>query len=108
MVGMWLNTTFGGVGVGFVNMFLYIVIGVFISGMMVGRTPEYLGKKVETREMKFALLGVLAHPLFILGGTALFAATSWGTGDRPEQRLPRLFGNPVRVHLLVGQQRFRL
>ena len=79
MVGMWLNTTFGGVGVGFVNMFLYIVIGVFISGMMVGRTPEYLGKKVETREMKFALLGVLAHPLFILGGTALFAATSWGT-----------------------------
>ena len=47
--------------------------------MMVGRTPEYLGKKVETREMKFALLGVLAHPLFILGGTALFAATSWGT-----------------------------
>ena len=78
MIGMWLNTTFGGVGVGFVNMFLYIVIGVFISGMMVGRTPEYLGKKVETREMKFALLGVLAHPLFILGGTALFAATPWG------------------------------
>lgn len=78
MMGMWLNTTFGGVGVGFVNMFLYIVIGVFISGMMVGRTPEYLGKKVETREMKFALLGVLAHPLFILGGTALFAATAWG------------------------------
>lgn len=46
--------------------------------MMVGRTPEYLGRKVETREMKLALLAILAHPFFILGGTALFAATSWG------------------------------
>ena len=59
-------------------MFLYIIIGVFISGMMVGRTPEYLGRKVETREMKFALLAILSHPLFILSGTALFAATYWG------------------------------
>ena len=78
LIGMWFNVTFGGVGVGFINMFLYIIVGVFISGMMVGRTPEYLGRKVETREMKFALLGILAHPMFILGGTALFAATSWG------------------------------
>lgn len=78
MVGMWLNVAFGGVGVGFINMFLYIIVGVFISGMMVGRTPEYMGRKVETREMKFALLAILIHPLFILGGTALFALTSWG------------------------------
>jgi potassium-transporting ATPase potassium-binding subunit len=78
MVGMWLNVAFGGVGVGFINMFLYIIVGVFISGMMVGRTPEYLGRKVETREMKFALLAILVHPLIILGGTALFAATPWG------------------------------
>jgi len=78
MVGMWFNVTFGGVGVGFINMFLYIIVGVFISGMMVGRTPEYLGRKVETREMKFALLAILVHPLLILGGTALFAATYWG------------------------------
>jgi len=78
MIGMWFNVTFGGVGVGMINMFLYIIVGVFISGMMVGRTPEYLGRKVETREMKFALLAILVHPLFILGGTALFAATSWG------------------------------
>jgi K+-transporting ATPase ATPase A chain len=61
-----------------INMFLYIIVGVFISGMMVGRTPEYFGRKVETREMKFALLAILVHPLFILGGTALFASTSWG------------------------------
>lgn len=78
LTGMWLNVTFGGVGVGFVNMFIYIIVGVFISGMMVGRTPEYLTKKVETREMKLALLALLVHPLFILGGTALFAMTSWG------------------------------
>jgi K+-transporting ATPase ATPase A chain len=78
LAGMWLNVTFGGVGVGLINMFLYIIVGVFICGMMVGRTPEYFGRKVETREMKFALLAILVHPLFILGGTALFAATPWG------------------------------
>ena len=78
LAGMWLNVTFGGVGVGLINMFLYIIVGVFICGMMVGRTPEYLGRKVETREMKLALLALLVHPLFILGGTALFASTPWG------------------------------
>jgi K+-transporting ATPase ATPase A chain len=79
MIGMWFNVTFGGIGVGMINMFLYIIVGVFICGMMVGRTPEYLSRKVETHEMKFALLAILVHPFFILGGTALFAATSWGT-----------------------------
>lgn len=78
MIGMWLNSTFGGVGVGMINMFLYIVVGVFIAGMMIGRTPEYLGWRVESREVKFALFALLAHGLFILGGTALFAATPWG------------------------------
>ncbi|WP_082143627.1 potassium-transporting ATPase subunit KdpA [Nitratireductor soli] len=78
MVGMWLNATFGGVGVGMINMFLYIIVGVFIAGMMIGRTPEYLGWRVEAREVKFALFALLAHGLFILGGTAIFAATAWG------------------------------
>jgi K+-transporting ATPase ATPase A chain len=78
MCGMWLNCIFGGVGVGLINMFLFIVTAVFLSGMMVGRTPEYLTRKLETREMKLALIALLAHPLFILGGTALFAATPWG------------------------------
>jgi K+-transporting ATPase ATPase A chain len=78
MIGMWLNATFGGVGVGMINMFLYIIVGVFIAGMMIGRTPEYLGWRVEAREVKFAILALLAHGFFILGGTALFAATSWG------------------------------
>jgi K+-transporting ATPase ATPase A chain len=78
MIGMWLNEDFGGVGVGMVNMFLYILVGVFIAGMMVGRTPEYLGWRVEAREVKLAILALLAHGVFILGGTALFAATPWG------------------------------
>ena len=78
MIGMWLNATFGGVGVGMINMFLYMIVGVFIAGMMIGRTPEYLGWRVEAREVKFAILALLAHGLFILGGTAIFAATPWG------------------------------
>jgi K+-transporting ATPase ATPase A chain len=51
MIGMWLNATFGGVGVGMINMFLYMIVGVFLAGMMVGRTPEYLGWRVEAREV---------------------------------------------------------
>lgn len=78
MVGMWLNSTFGGVGVGMINMFLYIVVAVFVAGMMIGRTPDYLGHKVEGREVKLAIMALAAHALFILVGTSLFAATSWG------------------------------
>lgn len=78
MAGMWLNVVFGGVGVGCINMFLFVIVGVFISGMMVGRTPEYLSRKVEAKEMKLALIALLAHPLFILGGVAVFAVTPWG------------------------------
>ena len=80
MVGMWLNATFGGVGVGLINMFVYIVLAVFVAGMMVGRTPEYLGRRVEVREVKLAVVAMFAHALFILGGTALFAALPWGAG----------------------------
>ncbi|MBX7535142.1 potassium-transporting ATPase subunit KdpA [Qipengyuania sp. GH1] len=78
MAGMWLNETFGGVGVGMINMFLYIVVAVFVAGMMVGRTPEYLGHRIEGREMRLAVLALISHPVLILGGTALFAATAWG------------------------------
>jgi potassium-transporting ATPase potassium-binding subunit len=76
--GMWLNCVFGGKGVGMINMLIFIVIGVFIAGLMVGRTPEYLGKKVEAREMKLAMLAFLIHPLMVLGPTGLFAVTDWG------------------------------
>jgi K+-transporting ATPase ATPase A chain len=80
LIGMWLNEDFGGVGVGFINMFIYIIVAVFVAGMMVGRTPEYLGWRVETREVKLAAAAMLWHPFAILTGTAIFAVTAWGTG----------------------------
>ena len=77
--GMWLNCVFGGKGVGMINMLIFLIIGVFIAGLMVGRTPEYLGKKVEAREMKLAMLAFLIHPLMVLGPAGLFAVTDWGS-----------------------------
>ncbi len=73
MLDMMVNALYGGVGVGFLNFYIFIIIAVFISGMMVGRTPEFLGKKVEAREMKIAVLTTLVSPILILGGTALAA-----------------------------------
>lgn len=73
MLNMQINTWFGGVGVGWMNYFTFIIIAVFISGLMVGRTPEFLGHKVEAREMKIASIVALLHPFIILVGTALAA-----------------------------------
>ena len=73
MLNMQINTWFGGVGVGWMNYFTFIIITVFISGLMVGRTPEFLGHKVEAREMKIASIVALLHPFIILVGTALAA-----------------------------------
>ncbi len=78
LAGMWLNCIWGGIGVGLINLLIYLIIGVFLAGLMVGRTPEYLGKKVEAREMKLASLAMLAHPLLILIPTGLFVATDLG------------------------------
>jgi K+-transporting ATPase ATPase A chain len=80
--GMWLNNIFGGVGVGFINMFIFIIVTVFVAGMMVGRTPEFLGKKVEGKEMKLASLALLLHPLLILTGTGI-ACWVWATTTDP-------------------------
>jgi K+-transporting ATPase ATPase A chain len=76
--GMWLNCVFGGKGVGLINLLVYLIVGVFLAGLMVGRTPEYLGKKVEAREMKLAMLALLVHPILVLGPAGLFAALDWG------------------------------
>jgi K+-transporting ATPase ATPase A chain len=86
MVGMWLNNIFGGVGVGFINMFIFIVVAVFVAGMMIGRTPEFLGKKVGAKEMKLASLALLWHPLAILAGTAI-ACYVWVTTADPGSAL---------------------
>jgi K+-transporting ATPase ATPase A chain len=61
-----------------INMLLFIVIGIFVAGQMVGRTPEYLGKKIGAREVKLAVIALLIHPLMILFPSGLFAATDWG------------------------------
>ncbi len=71
LLGMMVNAFYGGVGVGFLNFYIFIIIAVFISGLMVGRTPEFLGKKIEAREMKIAMIVFLLHPLLILTGTAI-------------------------------------
>lgn len=81
MLNMQINTWFGGVGVGWMNYFTFIIIAVFISGLMVGRTPEFLGHKVEAREMKIASIVALLHPFIILVGTALAA---WLFAHAPE------------------------
>ncbi len=83
MLGMMVNCFYGGKGVGILNFYIFIIIAVFISGLMVGRTPEFLGKKIEAREMKIAILIALLHPFLILVGTALssyFAAHDTAMG----------------------------
>lgn len=78
MLHMMLNVVFGGKGVGLMNMIMYAILAVFICGLMIGRTPEYLGKKIEGREMKLAALCIIIHPLLILGFSALAVGTQAG------------------------------
>ncbi|RED64606.1 potassium-transporting ATPase subunit KdpA [Cohnella lupini] len=78
---MMLNTVFGGKGVGLVNMLMYAILGVFLCGLMVGRTPEFLGRKIEPREMKLIAVAILAHPFIILVPTAIAFLTDLGQGS---------------------------
>lgn len=86
MIGMWLNNIFGGVGVGFINMLIYVIVAVFVAGTMIGRTPEFLGKKVEPKEMKLASIALLFHPLLILVGGAI-ACYVWVHTPSPDTAL---------------------
>lgn len=76
LLAMMVNCFYGGCGVGILNFYIFIILAVFISGLMVGRTPEFLGKKIEAREMKIAMIIALLHTLLILSGTALSTAFS--------------------------------
>lgn len=78
LLHMMLNCVFGGKGVGLMNMLMYAILTVFICGLMVGRTPEYLGKKIDGKEMKLVALVLIAHPLLILGFSALAVSTQAG------------------------------
>ena len=79
LLHMMLNVVFGGKGVGLMNMIMYAILAVFICGLMIGRTPEYLGKKIEGREMKLAALCIIIHPLLILTFSAIAVAVPAGT-----------------------------
>jgi K+-transporting ATPase ATPase A chain len=78
---MLSEVIFGGVGAGMYGMLIYIVLAVFIAGLMVGRTPEYLGKKIEAYDVKMAMLVVLVFPLVILGFSAISAVEGFGTSS---------------------------
>lgn len=78
LLHMMLNVVFGGKGVGLMNMILYAILAVFICGLMVGRTPEYLGKKIEGKEMKLTALAIIIHPFLILAFSALAVGTAAG------------------------------
>ena len=93
LVPMWLmqlgEVVFGGVGSGLYGMLVFAIIAVFIAGLMVGRTPEYLGKKIEAYEMKMAALVILIPPFVVLVGTALAV--------RHRARAPRACRTPART-----------
>lgn len=74
LLAMMVNCFYGGCGVGLLNFYIFIILAVFISGLMVGRTPEFMGKKIEAREMKIAMIIALLHPFLILAGTAITAS----------------------------------
>ena len=98
----------GGVGTGIYSILMFAILGVFIAGLMIGRTPEYLGKKIETLEMKLASVFILTTPFVVLIGTAVAVLTDAGKAGIVESGRSRLQRDPVRVHLGGQQQRQRL
>ena len=89
----------GGVGSGLYGILVFALLAVFIAGLMVGRTPEFLGKKIQAREIKLAMLAVLILPLAILGFTAVAAVLPHGLGSARQRRPARADGNALRLHL---------
>jgi len=73
MIDMWINALYGGVGVGLLNYYIFIIVTVFIAGLMVGRTPEFMGHKIEAREVKIAMIVTLLSAFLVKGFTALAA-----------------------------------
>ena len=99
---------FGGVGAGMYGILIFVVLSVFIAGLMVGRTPEYLGKKIESYDVKMAMLYVLIFPLIDPGAGCGFSAPASRAGDAEQQRAARALRNPLCVHFRNGQQRLGL
>ncbi len=93
------ETIFGGVGTGLYSILLYVLLAVFIGGLMVGRTPEYLGKKIEAREIKLVVLGLLITPLFALFSTALASASKAGRASIFSPGKPQGFSETFYAYL---------
>ena len=89
----------GGVGAGLYGMLLFVVLAIFVAGLMVGRTPEYVGKKIEAREVKMAMLAILVLPLMYLGWTAVAVVLPVGGGVDGQRRSARLHRSALRLHL---------
>ena len=99
------EVAFGGVGSGLYGMLLFVLLAVFIAGLMVGRTPEYLGKKIEAREVKLVMIGTLAMPLLVLFTVALATATKYGAPSLFNSGPAGLLRAPLRLHVAGEQQR---
>jgi potassium-transporting ATPase potassium-binding subunit len=93
------ETIFGGVGTGLYSILLYVILAVFIGGLMVGRTPEYLGKKIEAREIKLTVLGLLATPLMALFCTAMAVASKAGRASIFSPGKPQAFSESFYAYL---------
>ena len=91
------EVVFGGVGSGLYGMLVFAILAVFIAGLMVGRTPEYLGKKIEAYEMKMSSIVILVTPLLVLLGTAMARDDRSRARQHRQPRRPRLLRDPVRV-----------
>jgi K+-transporting ATPase ATPase A chain len=102
------EVVFGGVGTGLYGMLVFAILAVFIAGLMIGRTPEYLGKKIEAHEMKMTSIAILVTPLLVLLGTAIAVMAERRPGRHRQPRRARLLGNPLCLHLGRQQQRQRL
>ena len=98
----------GGVGSGLYGIIVMAILAVFVAGLMVGRTPEYLGKKIEAREMKLAVLAILILPLAILGFTAASAMLPFALIESGQRRTARIDGNSLRLLVCRRQQRLGL
>lgn len=98
LLAMMINAIYGGCGVGLLNYFVYLIIAVFISGLMVGRTPEFLGHKVEAREIKIAALITLLSPFLILAGTAIASYVFTNHGNAAWAVQPKAWLNNPGFH----------
>ena len=107
-IGMMLQCVFGGKGVGFLTALVYGIIAVFVAGLMVGRTPEFLGKKIEKPEIVLVSLTLLIHPLVILAPTGWSVVAPYGVASMGNAGDAWLFRSALRLHHFGRQQWLRL